>query len=280
MLIGSLPINGWTYKFLSRSYYLSRFIFNNHRLPKTNYSDLRDFLYYRQFNGKLLEEFAKSLTHKGFGKDFIRKKLGAKYTIKTLSIIRNQEDIQKFETAEYPLVIKPVHSCGRYFIINSHDELRQKEEQIIGWLGHDYFLETLEENYFGLEKALIIEPYIKKEYFLEGSLHCLAGKVKIISLIDRFDSQKRRESFSRSMQPLGVSLGQEYKKINISSIQCFNDLILKAEALVGEIDYIRVDFYLGNTDFLFGELTNLPAGGALKFYPPEMDFKFNDALFN
>jgi len=74
-------------------------------------------------------------------------------------------------------------------------------------------------------------------------------------------------------------LGQGFKKINTAPIQCLNELISKAEVLTAEIDYIRVDFYLSNDYFLFGEMTNFPTGGKVKFYPDTKAAVFNEVLF-
>jgi len=275
--MASLPVTSKLYKILSRSYYFLCFVYRNRRLPSTKKSDFRDFLFYRQISGKLLSDLARTLSHKANSKHYINSKLGDGYTVPTLQVLSSEQDVLSYIPMTYPVVIKPVHSSGLSAIINAESEFKNHQTKILGWLNHDYFKDTLEENYFNLDKAVIVEPYISNDYYLEGSMHCLAGKVKVISLVDRFE--KKRESFNRNMQPLGVSLGQGFKKINTAPIQCLNELISKAEVLSAEIDYIRVDFYLSNHHFLFGEMTSFPAGGVLTFHPVSRGEIFNKTLF-
>jgi hypothetical protein len=276
--IASLPVTSRLYKFLSRSYYFLCFIYRNRRFPSTRKDDFRDFLFYRQTSGKLLSDLTRTLSHKVNSKHYINRKLGDGYTLPTLHVLSSEHEVLSNIPMTYPVVIKPVHSSGIVAIINTESDFKKYQTKMLDWLNHDYFKDTLEENYYHLDKAVIVEPYISSNYYLEGSMHCLAGKVKVISLIDRFE--KKRESFNRNMQPLGVSFGQGFKKINTAPIQCLNDLISKAEVLSAQIDYIRVDFYLSNYDFLFGEMTNFPTGGKVKFYPKKKAVVFNKTLFS
>ena len=56
-------------------------------------------------------------------------------------------------------------------------------------------------------------------------------------------------------------------------------LMAEAAVLAERFAFIRVDFYGSPTDFLFGELTNLPAAAHGRFDSPAGAAEFNNALF-
>jgi hypothetical protein len=56
-------------------------------------------------------------------------------------------------------------------------------------------------------------------------------------------------------------------------------LLADAEALSAAFDCLRVDFYASDSDYVFGELTNLPAGGLGRFSSPDGAQRFTRAFF-
>jgi hypothetical protein len=61
----------------------------------------------------------------------------------------------------------------------------------------------------------------------------------------------------------------------------FLDSLLKCSRILsGEFRYIRIDFYTDGERILFGELTNLPAGGMGKFFPVGGEKKFSEVFFS
>jgi len=274
----SFGVPSKVYFILSRTYYLIWFVLKFKRFPIYKNSRFVDYLYARKVSGILLEEFRRNLTDKFLAKQYIQSKLGDRYTIETLAILSTIDEIKNFMSPVFPIFVKPTHSSGRQLLLHSQEEFDKNMDIMASWLSHDYFLDTLEENYFDLDKRIIIEPVITDEYHLEGSAHCIDGRIKVISLIDRFDAEKRRESFNSKLVPINGSIGNGYKKINLTYINRLQELLNSIESLVKDIDYLRVDFYLSNNFFLIGELTNLPAGGGVVFFPKSSEKTFNKIL--
>jgi hypothetical protein len=258
--------------------HLCKFLANHRRLPIRPHALFNDFLFRLLTGSELGSSLRTFITDKELGKIYVEKKIGAGNTPATLCILRKPENVDTYLPATYPVVIKPTHSFGRIVVVFSQSDYQKAITRIKDWLHQDYFLESLERNYAKLDKKIIVEQYIDDTFAIEGSVHCLRGEPKIISLIDR--KTKERQSFDTNKTPLGVSLQYPLKEFEPRD-WCFWDSLLKsARTLSGEFSYVRIDFYTDGERVLFGELTNLPAGGMGKFFPAGGEAKFSEVFFN
>jgi hypothetical protein len=248
------------------------------RLPRRPPSRFNEFLFFLKTSPEIENPLRKRITDKEFSKSFINQVLGNTRTIETISISRTRSDINNLSFESFPVVLKPTHSSGRKIIVSNQEELNSARQTLKSWLSHDYFFSSFEKNYEGIEKKVIAEKYLEESFYLEGSVHCRQGKAKIVSLINRHS--KERESFSTSKVPLGVSLAFPLKKLNFDNLDFFVDLISDSEKLGAHFTYIRVDFYTDGKNIIFGELTNLPAGGNGKFYPENGEDIFSEHFFS
>jgi hypothetical protein len=135
----------------------------------------------------------------------------------------------------------------------------------------------LEKNYATLERKVIVEEYIDDSFSLEGSVHCLGGEPKLISLIDRYT--KARQSFDLDGTPLGVSLYYPLQAFEPASWEFLPSLLRQSRILSSEFTYIRVDFFTDTKRVIFGELTNLPAAGIGRFHPADGEKIFSEVFF-
>ncbi|SLM47450.1 protein of unknown function [Nitrospira japonica] len=257
--------------------YLFQFLEVHNRLPVRPNRLFNDFLFKIKSGSELKHPLRRLVTDKELGKIYIEKKLGRGVTPRTHMILRSAAAVDRDTPSVYPSVVKPTHCSGRIVIVRSASEYAAASPTIKNWLQEDYFLDDLEKNYVGLERKVIVEEYIDDSFVLEGSLHCLNGEPKVISLIDR--TTKSRQSFDVNAMPLGVSLHFPLQEFEPKSWEFLPQLLESARILASEFDYVRVDFYTDTTRILFGELTHLPAGGTGKFYPANGEMKFSEAFF-
>ena len=258
--------------------HLFQFLAVHERLPIRPNTLFNDFLFQLKTSSELGSPLRTFITDKEFGKIYVEKKLGAGTTPATLCVLRTPEKVDTYLPATYPIVIKPTHSCGKIVVVFSESDYHKARTQIKDWLNQDYFLRDLERNYAKLEKKIIVEQYIDDTFAIEGSVHCLSGEPKIVSLIDR--KTKARQSFDTNKSPLGVSLAYPLKEFEPKDWGFLNSLLKSSRILSGEFSYIRIDFYTDGERVLLGELTNLPAGGGGKFFPAGGEKKFSEVFFN
>jgi hypothetical protein len=217
------------------------------------------------------------VSDKEYCKLYTEEKLGAGTTPPTISVLRTADAVERYRPVAFPCVIKPTNSSGRVIIVHSEKEYIEALSKIKKWFQEDYFLSDLEKNYAGLERKVIMEEYIDDSFSLEGSVHCLRGKPKLVSLIDRYT--KARQTFDIDGTPLGVSLYYPLQEFEPASWDFLPDLLHQSRILSAEFTYIRVDFYTDTKRVLFGELTNLPAGGIGRFDPADGEKIFSEAFF-
>ena len=262
-------------------YFFLRFVYFYKRLPGDE-KKFADFLYQIKIGKSLRQPLLRQVTSKLGGKAFIQSRIGSKNLVKTIKVLSSDEAIDKFQPKRFPIFIKPNHSSGRFFKINALSEYDALKATFKQFLLHDYFSATLEENYYAIPKKIIVEEYIDPKYYLEGSAHCLEGKIKMISLIDRFDQERKRESYDANMKPLGFAIHFTHTKMNLGKHQLFFIPELKKSILelCKAFHYIRIDFYASNHKFLFGELTHLPAGGNLVIYPKTKEKLLDHVFFS
>ena len=257
-----------------------RFIWVHRRVPRDKRDHFNDFLFRVRVSGVLREPLRKAITDKILAKEYIAQRLGQNYTVPTVVVLDTDEEVRNYHSNCFPLVLKPSHSSGRILIVNNINEYYANLKYLSDWLKHDYFFQSLEENYRGLVGRVLAEPFISAEFFLEGSIHCRQGMPKIVTFIDRFNPSKSRESFDVNFQALNVALGCPYQPLALDRPVFWQDLLNAATKLANDFAYIRIDFYASRDAFLIGELTNLPAGSYGRFSSLDGADRFSAAFFN
>lgn len=262
----------------ANAYHWLTFVARHRRWPGKPASGFNNYLFALKTSGRLAHALRRRVTDKALGKRYIDGLLGRGHTVPTLAVLDSPEAIAAFAPAVFPVVLKPTHSSGRIAICHDADALLAVRPVLLGWLAHDYYCDALESNYAGLARRVIAEPYIDKAFHLEGSIHCRNGRARVISVIDRFDTQKRRASLTPDWRHLHVALGQPYHALDMAPPAFLGALLEAAETVSAAFDYIRVDFYASDTGFLLGELTNLPGGALARFSSRDGERRFNRAF--
>lgn len=278
-MIARWPTDGRLFRGAAYAFHLNDFLWRHRRWPRAPDRDFNDFLFARKVDGSLADPFRRRVSDKEHAKAFIADRLGKHRTTETVAVLRSPEDIGGWRPDAFPVVVKPTHSSGRVLIIDGEHALGEAVPVMRRWLDHCFFSDTLELNYRELEPKVIAERFIPDTFLYEGSIHCRAGKPRVISIIDRFSADKRRASLDSRWQPLDVALGHPYRPLAPPALPYRDRLLHEASMLAEPFDFIRVDFYASGTGFIFGELTNLPAGGLGRFDPPDGGSRFSAAFF-
>lgn len=262
---------------LIKGFYVWDFLRRHGRLPLQPSRRFNDFLFSIKAGKEITHPLRRLVTDKEHGKAFITRHIGPGLTPRTLAILRSPDQLAAHVPDVFPVMAKPTHSSGKFLKISSAEEFAESRKIMAEWFRHDYFHASLERNYEGLEKKIIIEAYLDESFRLEGSVHCRNGIARIVSIIDRHT--KERQSFSTDRTPLGVSLGYPLKELRVEDWRFFDRLLQHCETLAAPFSYIRVDFYTDGNSLLFGELTNIPAGANGRFFPENGEKIFSRSFF-
>lgn len=257
--------------------YLFQFVAVHRRFPIRPTRLFNDFLFQVRSGTELECPLRRRVSDKEYCRMYMEEKLGVETTTPTICVLRTADEVERYRPTVLPCVIKPTNSCGRMVIAHSEKEYIEALPRIMDWFHEDYFVCDLEKNYATLERKVIVEEYIDDSFSLEGSVHCLGGEPKLISLIDRYT--KARQSFDLDGTPLGVSLYYPLQAFEPASWEFLPSLLRQSRILSSEFTYIRVDFFTDTKRVIFGELTNLPAAGIGRFYPADGEKIFSEVFF-
>lgn len=247
------------------------------RVPNQPDRLFNDFLHALKVSDELAAPLRRVITDKARAKGWIEARLGPGTTIPTLAVLATDAEITSFVPPVWPVAAKPTHSSGRLLKIGSAVEWDAARGQMRDWLTHDYFRESFEQNYAGIDKRVIVEPWLDEAFRYEGSVHCRGGVPKVVSIIERYS--KRRQSYTTERRALGVSLAYPMQAFELEDWGFFKPLLQAAAQLSAGLSYIRVDFYTDGTRLLFGELTSVPAAGLGRFHPAGGEEVFSAAFF-
>ncbi len=253
------------------------FVILNGRFPNRPDGRFNDFLYRLKTGDEILTPLRRQISDKAEVKSYIANRLGAKAVLPTLAVLTTAQEVSAYLPPQYPVAVKPTHSSGRMRRITSDADWRAATPTICNWLAHDFFRRSLERNYDGLPKRVIVEPWLEERFRIEGSIHCRNGAPKVVSIIERYS--KERQSYTPDRTPLGISLGFPLRAFHLTEWDFFDPVLHAATQLSAGLSYIRVDFYTDGSEVIFGELTNLPAGGRGQFFPEGGEKIFSTAFF-
>jgi TupA-like ATPgrasp len=236
-----------------------------------------DYLLRLKLSAELDTPLRRRITDKALSKDFIAERLGPGRSVPTLALLDTAQDIAAFRPPAYPVAVKPTHSSARLLRIGSEAEWIAAEPTLVGWLHHDYFRQSLERNYAGLARRIIVEPWLDETLALEGSVHFREGVPKVVSIVQRYT--KARQSYLPDRSPLGVSLVFPLVDFQLESWAFFDPLLADATRLAQGFSSLRVDFYTDCSRIVFGELTTITAAGVTTFHPANGEAIFSRVFF-
>lgn len=177
-------------------------------------------------------------------------------------------------------VVKASHGSGWVEIVTngnavSHERLKETCRE---WLSKNYFEENHELIYKDVEPQIIIEQFLDNEAGAPAEdykFYVFGGRVQFIQVdIDRFGDH-RRAIMDADWNQLDVQLTvQKYEGEKLRAPKLLGLMILAAEHLSTDIDFVRVDLYESRGIVYFGEMTPSSGNGFNTFTPASWDGEF------
>jgi hypothetical protein len=235
-------------------------------------------------------------------RDLVLDRVGAPVLTELVGMYDSPDEIPK-ESLPTNFVIKPNHGASALIICwdgNDPQARIEKDPATSGWesfLIHPRNLEWdvvtrlarkwLTLNYaYGMGPQLpewayrdIVPRLLIEEVLLDqhGQLpqdykfFMFNGECRMIQVDSSRFGGHRRDLFDPCWQRLPARYGYPPSEDPPPKPESLDEMLLIAEALSKEADFIRVDLYVTAKGVKFGELTNYPAGGKLMFEPRSFD---------
>ncbi len=214
-------------------------------------------------------------------REYVKDAIGEEYLIPLLGVYEKAEDID-YDKLPKSFVLKLNNGSGCNLIVKDKSKLDiQKTNKLLRkWLKLDYYRIKKEDQYKYVKNLILCEKYItdKKGELLDYKYFCFNGKPELVKVdFDRFSSHKANYydinwNFQRMKER---RVGGVYENYNgdFSVPKNSSKMLLIAEQLCKDFNFVRVDIYNVDGKIYFGELTLTPASGRNPFTPIEKDIE-------
>ena len=218
--------------------------------------------------------------------DYLIKKLGKKEAENIIIPLYHVTDKPKtipFDKLPDEYIIKANHGSGTNIFVFNEKDINKKQiiKQCKNWLKEPYGIFRHEWAYQKIKRKIIIQKLIRDK---EGNIpkdfkfHVFHGKTFMIQVNEGlfFDKENRTLTlFTPEWKKF--DLFWEFKpNIHVDKPKNFKKMLMLAEKLAEDFDYVRVDLYDLGDEIKFGELTIYPTSGQAKVNPKSFDFKVGE----
>ncbi len=170
-------------------------------------------------------------------------------------------DLRQSPTWSAPFVVKSRHGCQQHVFVREHpDDWRAIRRATERWTRNHYGFWLDEWAYGHVPRGILIEPFIGTENKLptDYKIHLFGGKAACIQVHqDREVNHNICAYYDLDWNRLWMTPGWR----DCPPPQSLPSMIVAAEALASDFDYVRADFYDIDGQARFGELTFYPASG-------------------
>jgi hypothetical protein len=257
-----------------RTHYKHQGAFPNLLDPQT----FNEKLCYRKIFDR--REILTTLADKYAARDYVAQRLGSAILPKLYQVTRNAADIP-FDALPNKFVVKPTHGSGWVRLVRDKAQLdraaviAESEE----WLSRSYYELTREWQYKNVTPRILVEEFIDDgsgQAPVDYKLMVFHGKVHYVQVHrDRFTALKMTfyDPAWNRIEVVGLTDAIGDVMEDIPRPERLEEMIMAAETLAGEMDFIRVDFYATSEKIYFGEFTSVPGNGVVRYVPSDFDLQ-------
>jgi hypothetical protein len=224
-------------------------------------------------------------------REYVAKNIGEQYLIPLVFHTLDYKKIKPENLPDFPCIIKANHNSGTHCIIMDKSKVDWEKVRVdCRWLLQlNYYPMQKEWQYKNIKPRILVEKLLVDENgqtAFDYKLFCMDGKVEFIQIdIDRFGDHKRN-IYDRDWNLLPFTIGrldEEGKPLlenggHVKRPENLEMLIGLAEKLAKPFPLVRVDFYILDNQFYFGELTFHSGGGYEHYTPSEWDLYFGNKV--
>lgn len=224
-----------------------------------------------------MDETKSLLADKYAVRGWVAKRIGEEYLIPSLGVWESADKID-FDTLPDSFVLKTNNASGTNIIVADKAKLnvRQARKKLRRWLEFDCGLVFFESQYLRIKPLVIAEKFMTNP---DGSeindfkFTCFNGKAKFLRIdCDRHGEKHTRCMFDLDWNRLPFMEGRyDWPKDLPDKPERFDELVVLVEKLAAGFACVRVDFYVIDGRFYFGEMTFSSGGGYERIIPDEYD---------
>ena len=209
------------------------------------------------------------LTDKAHAKDVAEARIGAEHLIPTLWL---GAELPAIAPWPMPFIVKANHGCGQFVVVRTSADYRRAKAVAPRWLAKSYGGWLDEWHYGAARRLLLVEPYIGGAALpLDYKVYVFGGRAAVVQLhVGRGTRRHRWSQFDRDWSQLSDD------PIDAPPPSQLAEMLAAAEAIAGDADFMRVDFYCEGGRLWFGECCLYPGSGLDPFNPDALDLALGE----
>lgn len=208
------------------------------------------------------------LTDKAHSKDVAEQCIGEQHVIPTLWLSRDLPEVAPWPM---PFIVKANHGCGQFVVVRTAADYRRARTIAPRWLEQAYGGLLDERQYRSARRLVLVEPFIGGAALpLDYKVYVFGGRAQLVQLHVGRGGRHRWTQYDRDWTPLSD------EPIAASPPSQLSAMLAAAEAIAGDRDFLRVDFYCENDRLWFGECCLYPGSGLDPFRPDALDLKLGE----
>ena len=263
-------------RFGDKIYALIDFLKAHRRFPKKQLI-FNDVLYNIRASDEIVRPEICFTTDKEFVKLYIKSKVGDAFNIPTITILKTKEEVLNFKFPKR-CVIKPTHSSGRVVLRKNGENLNLNE--ITNWLSENYYDEYREANYKYLKPKIIVEEFVFDQDDVDDiKFFCYQGKVKVIQWDFDRHTNHTRKLYDINWNDLQLAQAKPLSQKNKEKPKNLSEMIVAAEILSSDFDFVRIDLFTNGSSFYCGEITHCSDGANGRFDTARNEIQISKIIF-
>lgn len=189
-------------------------------------------------------------------------------------ILKIYDTADKVKSSNIPprCVLKPTNSSGDYIFFDCrYMNVSRIMPFLKKWETTNVFHKTGEPQYLDIPFHILAEQNIDEllvGFVKTWRFYCFKGRTEFQVILG---DGKRTWQLTRDLQDLSYSVFRYDNKEPFIKPTFYDSMLETAEKLAEPFEFVRVDFYVGDNDWLFSELTFTPTAGIMGITPREMN---------
>jgi len=215
-------------------------------------------------------------------REFVQQTVGSRYLNTLYGVYDTPEEID-YDALPDQFVLKCTNGSGSVMIVPDKSGLdtAKANKEMHAWLKDDFYKMKKEPQYKPIKSRIIAEKYLKDE---SGGLRdykfwCFDGEPFCYCVIsDRF-ADETIDIYDMAGNKLDVTnSGMKRSTSVLPQPENFNELVEVVKKLSEPFQFVRVDFYIIDNCFYFGELTFTDGAGSDPFHPLSYDLALAEKI--
>lgn len=254
-------------------YYRSFGKLPNIRNPKT----FNEKVLYRKRHACLTDSQYALLADKYAVRQYVSDKIGEQYLIPLYAMYPTPEAFAA-EVDQYSnFVLKSNHGAGMVKLIdavNTEEEKQKLIQEVEHWFEYDFSAKHGEMHYAKIKRCVLIEEKIGEgnDPLTDYKIHLFRQSNGEVFYILQIIDERKNGVLSRSFYVNNLNeIYSGHYHLDSNKKETMNTMLELSQELMGDLEYVRMDWYFENGRIYFGEVTLTPASGVGLGYGDELD---------